>query len=144
MGFRNDGPMTLPVNTDWERYYVNADESEKYYYATGGMQYNVNGTVTAYPPSTPPEGYDWARDVTFSAPAGAVEGWIVDAYGSADAVPCAYAVSEQVQSAFGVDEVPTAWRCGSGMASGTPLQLFVLIDDADPATVRLRLRRMAD
>lgn len=91
-----------------------------------------------------PEGYDWVREVSFSAPADAVDEWIVDSYGSAEAVPRAYAVSDQVKTAFGVDEVPSTWRCATGMVSGTPLQLFVLVDDADPAAVRVHLRRMAD
>lgn len=56
------GPVTFPVNTDWEGYYVSSSESEKYYYATAGMQYNVNGTVTAYPPSEP--GGEWRYEMS--------------------------------------------------------------------------------
>lgn len=55
------GPVTFPVNTDWKGYYIGKGESEKYYYATAGMQYNVNGTVTAYPPSTP--GGEWTYEM---------------------------------------------------------------------------------
>lgn len=91
-----------------------------------------------------PDGYDWAREVRFSAPADAVHEWIVDSYGSAEAVPRAYAVPDQVKDAFGVEEVPSTWRCATGMVAGTPLQLFVLVEDADPATVRIHVRRMAD
>ena len=29
-----------PVNTAWNGHYIGPSESEKYYYATGGMQYN--------------------------------------------------------------------------------------------------------
>ena len=55
------GPVTFPVNTGWSGYYISDSESEKYFYATGGMQYNVNGTVTAYPPSTP--GGEWTYEM---------------------------------------------------------------------------------
>lgn len=92
----------------------------------------------------PPEGFDWVREIAFSAPADVVDGWIVDSYGSAEAVPRAYVVSNKVKAAFGVGEVPSTWRCATGMVSGTPLQRFVLVDDADPATVRIQVRRMAD
>lgn len=56
------GPVTFPVNTGWEGYYVSAAESEQYYYATAGMEYNVNGTVTAYPPAEP--GGEWRYEMS--------------------------------------------------------------------------------
>src|SRR5699024_472091 len=56
------GPVTFPVNTDWNGYYITQSESEKYFYATGGMEYNINGTVTAYPPSTP--GGEWTYEMS--------------------------------------------------------------------------------
>lgn len=58
------GPVTFPVNTPWTDHYIGAGESEKYYYATGGMKYNVNGTVTAYPPDTP--GGEWRYEMKTS------------------------------------------------------------------------------
>lgn len=56
------GPVTFPVNTDWSGYYITQSESEKYFYATGGMEYNINGTVTAHPPSTP--GGEWTYEMS--------------------------------------------------------------------------------
>lgn len=55
------GPVTFPINTDWSGYYISESESAEYFYATGGMQYNVNGSVTAHPPSTP--GGEWTYEM---------------------------------------------------------------------------------
>lgn len=55
------GPVTFPVNTDWEGGQASSSESEKYYYATGSFDYNQTGTVTAYPPSEP--GGEWTYEV---------------------------------------------------------------------------------
>lgn len=55
------GPVTFPVNTDWEGGQASKSESEKYFYATGSFDYNQTGTVTAYPPDDP--GGDWTYEV---------------------------------------------------------------------------------
>ncbi|WP_051259257.1 hypothetical protein [Schaalia suimastitidis] len=47
------GPVTYPFTTDWQSHYAQKSESENWYYATGGFQYAVAGTVTVYPPSSP-------------------------------------------------------------------------------------------
>lgn len=48
-----DGPVTMPVNTDWKGYYAGPDQDKNWYYATGGFSYNVSGQVTVYPPDPP-------------------------------------------------------------------------------------------
>jgi uncharacterized protein YukE len=55
------GPVTFPVNTDWEGGEASSAESEKYYYATGSFDYNQTGTVTAHPPAEP--GGEWTYEV---------------------------------------------------------------------------------
>lgn len=55
------GPVTFPVNTDWAGESASQSVSEKYFYATGSFDYNLNGTVTAYPPET--TGGDWTYEV---------------------------------------------------------------------------------
>lgn len=56
------GPVTFPVNTGWTGGSASQSESEKFYYATGSFDYSQNGTVTAYPPSTP--GGEWTYEVS--------------------------------------------------------------------------------
>lgn len=51
------GPVTFPVNTEWEGGSASPTESSKFYYATGSFDYNQTGTVTAYPPMEP--GGEW-------------------------------------------------------------------------------------
>lgn len=55
------GPVTFPVNTDWEGGGAAKDESAKYYYATASFDYNQTGTVTAYPPTEP--GGEWTYEM---------------------------------------------------------------------------------
>ncbi|WP_299300389.1 WXG100 family type VII secretion target [uncultured Brachybacterium sp.] len=56
------GPVTFPVNTDWTGGKADKSVSEKYFYATGSFDYNLNGTVTAYPPGTP--GGEWTYEMS--------------------------------------------------------------------------------
>ena len=56
------GPVTFPVSTGWTGYYAGPDESEDWYYATGGFSYSLQGEVTVYPPSSP--GGQWTYEQT--------------------------------------------------------------------------------
>jgi hypothetical protein len=47
------GPITFPVNTPWDGYYISPDQSEDWFYALGGVSYDQTGQVTVYPPSVP-------------------------------------------------------------------------------------------
>lgn len=92
----------------------------------------------------PPQGYAWAREVTFVIPAAEVDPWAVASFGSADALSRAFVVSQQFKEAFDVEDVPDTWRMRTASVEGTYLGLFVLVDDADPATVRIHLNRRLD
>lgn len=91
-----------------------------------------------------PEGYSWAREVTFSAPTDQVEHWLEESFGSADVVQNVHTLNPAVSEAFDVDEVPETWRAMKRSVEGTSNELMLLIDDADPTIVRLHLRRRAD
>lgn len=91
-----------------------------------------------------PEGYVWAWEVTFSAPRDQVEAWLVESFGSADVAQNVHTLDPAVAEAFDVDEVPETWRSMKRSVEGTPKELMLLIDDAEPAVVRLHLRRRAD
>lgn len=56
------GPVTFPVNTAWAGGQADKSVSEKYFYATGSFDYNLNGTVTAYPPQSP--GGEWTYEMS--------------------------------------------------------------------------------
>jgi hypothetical protein len=58
------GPVTFPISTDWQGYYISPDESSDWFYATGGMAYSVQGEVTVYPPDTP--GGEWRYETDTS------------------------------------------------------------------------------
>lgn len=92
----------------------------------------------------PPEGYEWAREVVFSASAAAVDEWLMQSFGSADAAQPVHVLNPVVAEAFEVEEVPSSWRSLRTSVEGTTLELMLLIDDADPTTVRLHLRRRSD
>lgn len=49
------GPVTFPINTAWQGVYLN--DSDNWFYALNGISWNLTGSVTAYPPSTP--GGEW-------------------------------------------------------------------------------------
>lgn len=91
-----------------------------------------------------PEGYVWAREVTFSVPTDQVEAWLVESFGSADVAQNVHTLNPAVSEAFDVDEVPESWRSMKRSVEGTSKELMLLIDDADPTVVRLHLRRRAD
>lgn len=61
------GPVTYPVSTPWDSYYIASDESADWFYATGGMEYSQTGSVTVYPPSEPggPYRYEMSTAVTY-------------------------------------------------------------------------------
>lgn len=60
------GPVTFPVSTGWQGYYATPDQSEDWYYATGGFQYSQQGQVTVYPPSTPGGAWTYATTTVVS------------------------------------------------------------------------------
>lgn len=93
---------------------------------------------------TPPTGYEWAREVRFSASSGAVDEWLTTSFGSSDAAARVHALKPAVAEALDVAEVPDTWRSLDRSVEGTLLDLFVLIDDADPSAVRVHLRERAD
>ncbi|SDN84788.1 hypothetical protein SAMN05216355_11818 [Actinomyces ruminicola] len=45
------GPVTYPFTTEWRGYYIDAEEDQNWFYATGGCNYATEGTVTVYPPT---------------------------------------------------------------------------------------------
>src|SRR5699024_361567 len=73
-----------------------------------------------------------------------VEAWLVESFGSADVAQNVHTLDPAVAEAFEVDEVPETWRSMKRSVEGTPKELMLLIDDAEPAVVRLHLRRRAD
>lgn len=56
------GPVTVPISTPWNGFYIKQGMSADWFYALGGIQYSVVGTVTAYPPDTP--GGPWRYEAT--------------------------------------------------------------------------------
>jgi hypothetical protein len=93
---------------------------------------------------TAPEGYEWAREVTFSAPTVGVDAWLEQSFGSAEVAQAVHTLNPAVAEAFDVEDVPGTWRSMKASVEGTLLELMLLIDDADPAGVRLHLRRRGD
>lgn len=94
--------------------------------------------------SDAPEGYEWAREVRFTASGDEVDQWLEASFGAADAAAPVHVLNPAVASAFEVDEVPETWRSLKKSVQGTPLEVMLLIDDAEPTTVRLHLRRRGD
>ena len=56
------GPVTFPIDTPWNGYYIDPSQSANWFYALGGVSYNLTGQVTVYPPSTP--GGPWRYEVS--------------------------------------------------------------------------------
>lgn len=56
------GPLTFPISTAWAGYYIGPEQSQNWYYALGGVSYNLTGQVTVYPPSSP--GGPWRYEVS--------------------------------------------------------------------------------
>lgn len=59
-----DGPITFPVSSPWEGFYIYPSLSQDWFYALGGITYSVVGQVTVHPPSTP--GGGWTYEATTS------------------------------------------------------------------------------
>lgn len=57
-------PVTYPVSTPWDSYYIGPGESADWFYATGGMEYSQTGSVTVYPPSEPGGPYRYEMNTT--------------------------------------------------------------------------------
>ncbi|GAA1082092.1 hypothetical protein GCM10009605_19850 [Nocardiopsis composta] len=57
-----DGPVTFPVNTAWTGHYIGEEHDKNWFLATGGMQYDINGSVTVHPPEE--EGGEWTYTMT--------------------------------------------------------------------------------
>lgn len=57
-----DGPLTYPLNTEWAGFYIGKEDSSNWFYALGGIQYNVSGQVTVFPPTEP--GGEWTYETT--------------------------------------------------------------------------------
>lgn len=51
------GPITFPINTAWQGYYIDSGQSANWFYAMGGVSYNLTGQVTVYPPTSPGGAY---------------------------------------------------------------------------------------
>lgn len=59
-------PVTYPLSTPWDSYYIGPNESADWYYATGGMEYSQTGSVTVYPPSEPGGPYRYEMDTALT------------------------------------------------------------------------------
>jgi hypothetical protein len=81
----------------------------------------------------------WAVEVRFAAPTDVVEDWVLESYGDPDGVGRAWVTPQKVKDAMGIDDVPDTWRIDEVSVQGTAYERMVLIDDADPRTVRVRL-----
>lgn len=57
-----DGPVTFPVNTAWDGFYITSGMSEDWFRALGGIQYNVTGQITVYPPDEPGGEYRYTME----------------------------------------------------------------------------------
>lgn len=57
-------PITYPLNTDWKGYYITPEENRNWYYATGGFEYSLTGSVTVYPPETEGGEYRYVTNST--------------------------------------------------------------------------------
>ena len=56
------GPQTFPISTAWSGYYIGPEQSQNWFYALGGVSYNLTGQVTVYPPTSP--GGEWRYEVS--------------------------------------------------------------------------------
>lgn len=57
-------PVTYPVHTPWAGHYIDGEESQNWFYATGGMEYSQTGSVTVYPPDDPGGPYRYEMSTT--------------------------------------------------------------------------------
>lgn len=56
------GPQTFPISTAWSGFYITSEMSQNWFYALGGVSYNLTGQVTVYPPTSP--GGEWRYEVS--------------------------------------------------------------------------------
>ncbi|GAA1484226.1 hypothetical protein GCM10009625_10300 [Brachybacterium fresconis] len=81
----------------------------------------------------------WAVELSLTAPAAEIETWVLESYGDPDGVGRAWVTPQKVKDALDIDDVPDTWRIEEASVQGTPYDRIVLIDDAEPRTVRIRL-----
>ena len=81
----------------------------------------------------------WAVEATFEAPAAELERWMLDSYGDPDGIGRAWVTPQKVKDAMDIEDVPDTWRIEETSIQGTAFERMVLVDDADPRTVRVRL-----
>ncbi len=81
----------------------------------------------------------WAVEVRFEAPADELERWMVDSYGDPGGIGRAWVTPQEVKDAMDIEDVPDTWRIEETSIQGTAFERMVLVDDADPRTVRVRL-----
>ena len=55
------GPLTYPVQTRWDGYYIGQDQSANWFYALGGVATSQTGQVTVFPPEQP--GGAWRYEI---------------------------------------------------------------------------------
>ena len=81
----------------------------------------------------------WAIEVRLEASADDLEHWMVDSFGDPEGPGRAWVTPQKVKEAMGIEDVPDTWRIDEASVQGSPYERMVLIDDADPRTVRVRL-----
>lgn len=81
----------------------------------------------------------WAVEASFDAPADAVERWVLDSYDHPEGVGRAWVTSQKAKDAMGIEDLPDTWRIEQVSVPGTAYERIVVIDDADPRAVRVRL-----
>lgn len=52
-----EGPVSFPLSTGWESFYIGDSDDANWFRAMGGIQFAIVGQVTVYPPAT--EGGAW-------------------------------------------------------------------------------------
>lgn len=118
-----------------------------------GMPTTAVGVLESADLAPPPEGAQvqvlesatisefeaWAVEVRFEAPAAELERWMLDSYGDPDGIGRAWVTPQKVKDAMDIEDVPDTWRIEETSIQGTALERMVLVDDADPRTVRVRL-----
>lgn len=64
---------------------------------------------------------------------------MLDSYGDPDGIGRAWVTPQKVKDAMDIEDVPDTWRIEETSIQGTAFERMVLVDDADPRTVRVRL-----
>lgn len=118
-----------------------------------GMPTTAVGVLESADLAPPPEGAQvqlvesttisefeaWAVEATFEAPAAELERWMLDSYGDPDGIGRAWVTPQKVKDAMDTEDVPDTWRIEETSIQGTAFERMVLVDDAEPRTVRVRL-----